>query len=62
MSVSVVGDGDLYYFKQGAWRSLTGRSLRAARSQTSLTGDISYRVHTFTTSGDLVVGGVGRWT
>jgi hypothetical protein len=23
MSVSVVGDGDLYYFKQGAWRSLS---------------------------------------
>jgi hypothetical protein len=22
MSVSVVGDGDLYYFKQGAWVAL----------------------------------------
>jgi hypothetical protein len=57
MSVSVVGDGDLYYFKQGAWVALRREPVerRAARSRTSSMDGDPYRVHTFTTSDDFVV-------
>jgi hypothetical protein len=57
---TVIGEGDLYYFKQGAWRSLTGPVASGGTVTDIVDGGISYRVHTFTTSGDLVVGRGGE--
>ena len=58
MSVNVVGDGDLYYFKDGEWVTVGGVSQIEATggTESDITIDgVDYRLHVFTTSDDLVV-------
>lgn len=60
--VSVVGTGDLHYFKDDRWVSV-GTQFVAATGGTETTATIdgvSYKIHRFTSSGDFVVTSPGE--
>jgi hypothetical protein len=60
---TVIGEGDLYYFKQGAWRSLTGPVIASGGTVTDIVdGNISYRFTRSPRRATLWCCGVGRWS
>jgi hypothetical protein len=63
MSVSVVGDGDLYYFKQGAWRSLSPVVASGGVESVIEQDGTLYRCHTSSPPPTISwCRGVGRWS